>query len=542
MKYGRIIDNILIVFFVFSISIPLLRSNFIGGMISSTENRILASFPRLKDSNGKFDNEFRGKFETWLNDNIGFRNRFFNIKYFIDLTFFQSTYPNEKIGKDKWLFLLPPENIRRAQNNDLYTSDQMTFFANRFTEITSYYKTMGIEFCMMAFPHKLQIYSEYLPDTILKVNEKSAIEHAKENLEKNPNFDFQVSIQPFIDAKESMLICSKAVDNAHWNNYGAFIGYTLLMNQVKEHIEDIRILTEDDFNIIPFERNTYRAGKLFTSEIDYKFEFKKPISAESKKSYLFELGFQSIDRYKSYNFYMNKDGSLPKAIIIGDSYIWMFMLPQLAESFSRMAFINVTDISQLPNLVSRIKPDIIICTGLLHQVLSSYNIKLGTNSDPTISEANTSVFAEKKEDGYEVYSTYGDSPKLEIFISNDKVININLDDYKILQGLEVKPGNTYITNGDDAYIYYELNKYINPDYCLLEFEKIPEDIMMEILYTHGDDYWNDYGVKHFIIDGGLDNSYLLKFDENRSINRIRLSFRNIPGREFKIKNVYIFEK
>ena len=351
-------------------------SNYVTGIISSTENRILASFPKIRDNNGNFNNAFGSEFTTWLNDSIGFRNTFFEIKYYIDLTFFRITYPGEKIGKDNWLFLLPADNVRKAQNNNLYTYEQMAYFVKRLSAITSYYAVKNIEFCMMAFPHKIELYSDYLPDTIIKINKQSLIEQAKEYLENNPYFDFQAPIQPFLDAKKRMLIYSKAADNAHWNNYGAFIGYTLLMSQVKKHIDEIRILTTYDFNIISFKRDTYRAGKIFTNETDYEFELRKPAQVISSKSYLFDIGFQSVDMYKSYNYFSNVDDSLPRAIIIGDSYIWMFMLPWLAESFSEMVFINYTDINQLPKLIDKIKPDIVISTGLTGSVLSSAYINI----------------------------------------------------------------------------------------------------------------------------------------------------------------------
>jgi hypothetical protein len=132
----------------------------------------------------------------------------------------------------------------------------------------------------------------------------------------------------------------------------------------------------------------------------------------------------------------------------------------------------------------------------------------------------------------------------EEFIDYNKEINVNLDAYSVVNELEIMQGNTYRTAGDDSYIYYELNKYIHPAYCTIEFEQVPEDNMrVELLYTHGEDYWSNYEEIIFYVYRNADKRYILKFeDETQGINRIRLSFRYIPNKEFKIKNISIYEK
>ena len=62
------------------------------------------------------------------------------------------------------------------------------------------------------------------------------------------------------------------------------------------------------------------------------------------RHFLILFNFISQDQFQSYNYYKNPDDSLPKAVIVGNSFTWMFLLPDLSESFSELAFINVTDI------------------------------------------------------------------------------------------------------------------------------------------------------------------------------------------------------
>ena len=48
---------------------------------------------------------------------------------------------------------------------------------------------------------------------------------------------------------------------------------------------------------------------------------------------------------------------------MGDSYVWMFLLQNMAESFSELLFIHYLDLDQVYYLSTVIDPDVIILTG-----------------------------------------------------------------------------------------------------------------------------------------------------------------------------------
>jgi hypothetical protein len=84
------------------------------------------------------------------------------------------------------------------------------------------------------------------------------------------------------------------------------------------------------------------------------------------------MQYVSQDPWRSYRYYKNSE-DLPKAVIIGDSYIWMFMLENLAESFSELVFIHLTDINNLNNLISILNPDLVVFAGLSSGCITTIN-------------------------------------------------------------------------------------------------------------------------------------------------------------------------
>ena len=240
-------------------------------------------------------------------------------------------------------------------------------------DITQYFKRNGIIFAMNVFPFKPDIYPEYLPDGIMKVRDKSFLD-IYADLSHTDEYDLNIDVDEFIKAKQNTVIYSKAHDTSHWNNYGAYIGYIQIMQGIKKHIPDIKMLEKEDFIITPFEREITIAGELHTTETDYDFQLKTQRTAVSDKSFFDRIGFTSNDPWRSYNYYKNSDERLPKAVIVGDSYTWMFMLDNLAESFSELVFLHYYDINNTDMICDIIDADIVVLAGLTETVYTGVNI------------------------------------------------------------------------------------------------------------------------------------------------------------------------
>ena len=363
MRKVQIYNILIILVFLAGIFTPLVFINLTQGAVSTSENRFLANLPQVISPNGSINKDFPKQFENFFNDNMGFRDDFLKINQFARFYVFGISPRNDLyIGKDDWLYLVSKNRLEFYQNLNKPDTQYLKSYAFTLEKIDSYLANKKIQFITMLWPNKLNIYPENVPATVLKVENVSNSEGIINYIKKNTNLDFSEPLEALLKEKEKRVIYSPRNDASHWNNYGAFIGYTELMKRVKEHIPDIKILTLDDFNITPYEKETNMFYVKTLKETDYKFEPKGGYHAVSDKIFFDQIGFSSLskDPWKSYNHYINTDRSLPKALIVGDSYTWMYLLPNMAESFSELIFIHYLDVANFSNLVNYLNPNVVI--------------------------------------------------------------------------------------------------------------------------------------------------------------------------------------
>ena len=365
----RRIDKIFVCIFIFVLVLPMLFMNFNPNKISVTENRYLERFPNIIAQDGKISKTLFQDINVWANDNIGFRDTFVNLNTRINYSFFKSIASGDvKMGKSGWLYLLDSKSIENYQNKSVISEEKLESIHSGIKNIDSYYNSQNIDFFMEIFPRKEEMYPEFMNNNILKLNNIDNLKILEDNIEQKKDIDINVFYSEFmkLKANEDKLLYSKAYDSSHWNNYGAYIAYRDIMNKAQKYTPDLKILYESDFDIDIIERETLIANKIYSVEEEYIYKLKDGKTAFSDKSFFTKIGFNSIDPWQSYNYFENIDKSLPKAIIVGDSYVWMFMLENFAESFSQLVFIHQLDIDNVEKIINKVSPDIVIYAGLFN--------------------------------------------------------------------------------------------------------------------------------------------------------------------------------
>jgi len=358
MKAHKVFSIFLVILFCLAISIPLLTVNKTSGMISHIENRVLASFPAFTNGQGGLNTHFISEFEIWFNDNIGFRDKIVKANTLIQYELFgKSARKDTVIGKEDWLYLMYPNMVLAYQNLDLPTEEQLLQYKKVFSDLNDYFKREKIPFITMVNPDKETIYPEYMPDTFLKVTDTSRTDIVVDYLKENGINIFSPK-ESLLMAKESEIVYSQNYDLSHWNNYGSFIGYLDLMEEIKKDLPDIKVLSWEDFEITPYIRQSQKFSKKVFEEKDYSFTYKGTYNSIQEHGPFDQLNLS--DSHLSYRYVNQSDPNLPKALIMGDSFIYMFMLPNLAESFSELTFIHERNMGNIKNLVNTFNPDVVI--------------------------------------------------------------------------------------------------------------------------------------------------------------------------------------
>ena len=360
---NRVIDVFFIICFVLMLAMPLYFADKKGGALQSDENRYLAKAPKSwKPYEG-----FTKDVENWINDNAGGRQLAKNFYNYLNYGFLNEFRSDAAVVMNDWYYSLDEEDLtlRNAQHKDVMTNDEMMTFISRMEDINNYFKDQGIAFCAVTFPYKVDIYPDNLDGYITQVRPNSEINLLKTISMNYPQINLSVVNNELRDAKEEgRLVCYRSYDGGHWNQQGCFIGYQTLMAQIRKVMphEDIRVLTEDDFNVAILERTNTVIGKKFSEE-DVEYTLKKPVS-ERKPEWFSSIGYVANDPWRSNRYYESGDESKPDILIVGDSYIWMQMFPWIAESFNKAAFIHQFDEDNIQRIVDRIHPDVVVFAGL----------------------------------------------------------------------------------------------------------------------------------------------------------------------------------
>ncbi|WP_312833467.1 alginate O-acetyltransferase AlgX-related protein [Sedimentibacter saalensis] len=365
-KYSSIL---LILIFVLIISCPLVFINKDPNKVSVVENKKLASFPKFYTDEFKLNTRFIQEFEGYINDNIGFKQQavisdiVWNYKLYKKLS-----VPSYIMGLDDNVFYTSyGEGIRTFQGKNLYSEATLSDFSKGFTQMDNYFKENGAKLYVATIPDKEGVYPELYPKEIKKLNEKSRVDLLVEYIKANTDIDINNLKLPLINSKGNDMLYYKNYDPTHWNMNGAFVGYTEIMNQMKSDYPSLKVITKDDFNIYVEKSKGTLAHLSSFESINDAMSFDDDIYTyvlnDSYKSELFielpeGIEINANDKYFHYtNSSTDNDHTI---LIIGDSYIYSFLLPIISESFREVYFINFTSAQQIKNIQNKINADIVL--------------------------------------------------------------------------------------------------------------------------------------------------------------------------------------
>ena len=360
---NRVIDVFIIICFILMLALPLYFADKKGGALQSDENRFLAKAPKSWTPYEGYTEDI----EDWIDDNVGGRQiakTFYNYLIYGFMNEFRS---DAAVVMNDWYYSLDEESLtlKNAQHKDVMTNEEMMTFISRMEDINNFFKDQGIAFCAVTFPYKVDIYPDNLNGYITQVRPNSEINLLKTISMNYPQINLSVVNNELRDAKDAgKLVCYRSYDGGHWNQQGCFIGYQTLMAQIQKVMphDDIKILTEDDFNIAILERTNTVLGQNFSEE-DVEYTLKNPVSVRNPE-WFSKIGYVANDPWHSNRYYESGDTWKPDILIVGDSYIWMQMFPWIAESFNKAAFIHQFDEDNIQRIVDRIHPDIVVFAGL----------------------------------------------------------------------------------------------------------------------------------------------------------------------------------
>lgn len=352
---------ILIIVFVTFISFPLIN-NFIAVLpdISSNENRRIKSFPDLK--NLKFEN-ISAALEDYLNDNISVRNRFIFFYNHLNVFVFRSSPVLFKamVGKSGWYFMTG-EEIKTFTGTELFTDEELERFTKEFSKRQQIIEKNNGKLFFAIVPNKSNIYSEYMPDHVIRSNTKPYGKQLFAHLqEKNiPMIDLYL---PLTDSKKEYETYYKT-DN-HWNDFGAFTAVNAILKEFKKVNDHVVLLDQKQYPVVKEKDEPGNIAKMFSIEKEItEYNFKPtPING-------FKTTQQQLNMFKAPKDFVYADefeltrstgnDSLPVVLIIRDSF-GKKAFPYIAEQCKSCTVIFDDWIYGLnQEIIDSLKPDIVL--------------------------------------------------------------------------------------------------------------------------------------------------------------------------------------
>ena len=111
--------------FIIMLIIPLLATNLKEDVISVEENRKLAPMAELYNEDGTLNTNFTSDFETWIDDNIGFRSELVAISKKIMYSIFDILSGDRYVGPNGEFNYATPAMIADYQHINLYSEEYL---------------------------------------------------------------------------------------------------------------------------------------------------------------------------------------------------------------------------------------------------------------------------------------------------------------------------------------------------------------------------------------------------------------------------------
>lgn len=355
------INVIFITIFLLCISLPYLFAHRVKeDRVSTMENRMLAKYPSLFSAEGTLNREYISEYEAWLDDNLRGRNVLVEVNSTLQYQLFNRIVKSDTIeGKDHWLFASAPTQILEYQHLNLLSESELALYITNMQKLSNYLKEKGIAFYYFPCYDKETIYPEKYMEGINQIGTISRTDQIENALQEKTDVKLISTKDTLIEhANEGVYFST--VDLTHWNTKGAYLGYQVLIQELKKDFAQIPLLSESDFLIEEKEERAEIYGFPYPYPETYPvYSLKAPQAVEVTE--------QTKDRWEFLYFkehtHMYVNESCPnnmRILVLGDSFVRMYLKDRIAENFYETLSIDWLNISILDDIVEEYCPDIVI--------------------------------------------------------------------------------------------------------------------------------------------------------------------------------------
>ncbi|WP_125153241.1 alginate O-acetyltransferase AlgX-related protein [Clostridium rectalis] len=331
------------ILFLFIIVSPIITMNLKANQVSDIDNRKLTEISEVFSGESITEN-----IENYLKDRIGFRTEMVNLyTKGMNTLFDEMIHPSYQFGKNSYIFPKLKENDLNKKFQEIYSDFIINF--------QHYCTNRGIKFLYATEPSKTTVYSEFLPD---------GYNYNTENLDyflsllKDKKVNYIYTGDALIEAKSSNQVFDKKYDANHWNETGAIIGISAILDRLNDLDSRVGKLDKDRFEAVEYTNTTLPVSHFDIHEKTMHYNLKKNNSVSIND---FRNEIKQSKQFAYYANYENHNNEYaPKILIFAGSYFEgrdKFYTESFSEVIRIHNYHNVIDYDYYINIFN---PDIVL--------------------------------------------------------------------------------------------------------------------------------------------------------------------------------------
>jgi hypothetical protein len=342
----RIADRLAIAVFLVALVVPLGAS--VAGLGAGTTLAESATAGgRARSLFGWFD---------YFDDHFGFRQQLITAHSLVAWRGLRaSPSPTVIKGRDGWLFYADDSALDDYESAIPLDDGDLAAWRDALVSIRDRLRAQGVAYVFAVAPDKHVLYPEYMPSSIHRLHDEYRMDQLLDYLETHSDLTVVDLRKPLLARKSRERIYH--LTDTHWNDRGAFVGYTEIMAAAGRQVPGLAPLPRSAFEPIARDRPGMDlaemlslSGQFTERSLDLAPRF--PRRARLREPADLREGYE-VARVVT----EHPDAALPRMVMFRDSFATA-LIPFLSEHFSRAIYLwqnNVDD-----EVIAKEKPSLVI--------------------------------------------------------------------------------------------------------------------------------------------------------------------------------------
>lgn len=337
------------------ITIPVITMNTKHSQVSEIDNTSLMEF---KDIGTK--QSIPKDFETYISGRIGFRTDMINTYlYANDILFNTLLHPTYEYGKNGYVFF--------KMSNETLDKKYLNSFARYIKYMQTYCTSHDISFLYCINPDKTQVYAQHLPDG---ANLTFCRQEYLLSKLQDYNINYLDNTPLLIDKSKETQVFDKKFDAGHWNETGALIGMSNILNELKKTYPLLRLNEDSDYTATNIIHEYLPLSYFRIDEPSVIYTRNNPETVDITAE---DTDIELDDVYNDYSHYINPNHpDYPKILVFRGSY-FLGKEKFINESFSESIFVHsYYNIFNMEYYIDRFDPDIVLFESVEYATINKY--------------------------------------------------------------------------------------------------------------------------------------------------------------------------